>query len=70
MLELLKEIIVDFQERPLITGVPRQVQIKHISGKASIYIGVRRSGKSTFMFQLIQVLTAEYFRIKTANMHA
>ncbi len=59
MLELLKEIIVDFQELPLLTGIPRQVKVKHISGKASIYIGVRRSGKSTFMFQLIQDLLNE-----------
>ena len=56
MIGLLKEIILDFQEVELVTGVPRRVDAKPVNGKATICIGVRRSGKSTFMFQLMQRL--------------
>ena len=56
MFEILKEIILDFQEIDLPTGVTRRVEITPVSGKATVCIGVRRSGKSTFMFQLMQRL--------------
>jgi uncharacterized protein len=56
MVEMLKEIILDFQEVDLPTGVPRRVEVSPLSGKATVCIGVRRSGKSTFMFQLMQKL--------------
>jgi len=36
--------------------VPRQLDVTSLSGKAMVCIGVRRSGKSTFMFQLMQRL--------------
>jgi len=56
MIEIIKSIILDFQESRLETGVPRRLHIKTIPGKASVCIGVRRSGKSTYMFQIIQRL--------------
>lgn len=56
MINILKELILDFQETELITGVPRRLQVTHLAGKATICIGVRRCGKSTFMFQLMQKL--------------
>lgn len=56
MIEILKEIILDFQEIDLPTGVPRRLAIRPVSGKATVCIGVRRSGKSTFMFQLMKKL--------------
>lgn len=56
MIDILKEIILDFQEIDLPTGVPRRVDISPVSGKTTVCIGVRRSGKSTFMFQLMQRL--------------
>lgn len=56
MIDMLKEIILDFQEIDLATGVPRRVDVVPVSGKATVCIGVRRSGKSTFMFQLMQRL--------------
>lgn len=56
MINLIKEIIIDFQDIELITGVPRHVDVKPVAGKATVCIGVRRSGKSTFMFQLMQQL--------------
>lgn len=56
MLKILKEVILDAQEAPLQTGVARRVKIRPVAGKATVCIGVRRSGKSTFMFQLMQRL--------------
>ena len=56
MIDILKELILDFQEIDQQTGVPRRVLISQVSGKATVCIGVRRSGKSTFMFQLMKKL--------------
>jgi predicted AAA+ superfamily ATPase len=56
MLETIKSIILDFQETNLETGVPRRLQIEAVRGKAAVCIGVRRSGKSTYLFQVIQRL--------------
>jgi hypothetical protein len=56
MLETIKSIILDFQETPLETGVPRRLQIETVPGKAAVCIGVRRGGKSTYLFQVIQRL--------------
>ena len=56
MLEMLKEMILDFQEAELTTGVARQLTIQTVPGKATVCIGVRRCGKSVFMSQIIQKL--------------
>ncbi|HPD29066.1 MAG TPA: ATP-binding protein [Phycisphaerae bacterium] len=56
MLETLKTMILDAQEAPLETGVPRRLSMKAVPGKASVCIGVRRSGKSTYLFQIMQRL--------------
>lgn len=56
MLETLKTIIIDFQESNLFTGVPRRQNITVVPGKATVCIGVRRAGKSTFMFQVMKRL--------------
>ena len=56
MVEIVKEIILDSQDVVLHTGTPRHVTIEVLPGKASICMGVRRSGKSTFMHQLIAKL--------------
>jgi len=56
LIETLKSIILDFQEAALETGAPRRLNIKTIPGKATICIGVRRSGKSTYLFQVIKQL--------------
>ena len=56
MMDTLKAMILDFHEAPLETGVPRRVALKAVPRKASVCIGVRRSGKSTFMFQIMQRL--------------
>jgi predicted AAA+ superfamily ATPase len=56
MIETIKSIILDFQEARLEIGVPRRLRIDTVHGKAAVCIGVRRSGKSTYMFQVIQKL--------------
>ncbi len=57
MLDTIRTIILDFQESRPETGVPRRVRFETLRGKAAVCIGVRRSGKSTFMFQLMKRLT-------------
>ena len=56
MLEILKEIILNFHAQKLDCGVPRQIDISTVNGKATVCIGVRRSGKSTLMLQIIERL--------------
>jgi len=56
MLDIIKTLLLDFLEAPLETGVARQVQIEPVPGKATVCVGVRRCGKSTYMFQVIQRL--------------
>ena len=56
MINKLKEIILDFQDVELETGITRRTDVSSVLGKATVCIGVRRCGKSTFMFQLMQHL--------------
>ena len=56
MIETIKSIILDYQEARLETGVPRRLLVESVHGKATVCIGVRRSGKSTYMFQIVQRL--------------
>ncbi len=56
MIEILKSIILDFQEVELETGIPRRLKIRAVPDKATVCIGVRRSGKSTYLFQMIKRL--------------
>jgi len=56
MLDILKEIILDYQGLALETGVPRRIKITSVKGKATICIGVRRCGKSTYLSQIMQKL--------------
>jgi predicted AAA+ superfamily ATPase len=58
MIETLKSIILDFQESRPETGVPRRLRLESVRGKASVCIGVRRSGKSTYLLQIMERLLA------------
>lgn len=42
--EALKSLILDFQEAEPDTGVRRRLRIETVPGKATVCIGVRRSG--------------------------
>lgn len=59
MLETLKEIILDAQEEPFKTGVKRRLHYERVKGKAFICMGVRRSGKSTLLYQIMADLRAK-----------
>lgn len=59
MLNRIKEVIVDFQGIQLNTGVARDMSSIPITGKAGIFIGVRRCGKSTYLFQVIDQLVSK-----------
>jgi predicted AAA+ superfamily ATPase len=56
MIDIIKTMILDSQESPLAPGVTRRLEVNPIRGKATVCIGVRRSGKSTFQQQLMQRL--------------
>ena len=56
LLEILKEIILDFQSEKLETGVKRHLQYDLVRNKAFVCIGVRRCGKSTLLYQIIESL--------------
>ncbi len=56
MKEAFKRIITDFQERKLPPTVPREVQIPLDTGKIVSLVGVRRSGKTSIIYQLIEKL--------------
>lgn len=56
MLEQLKEIILTNQDTDLELGIKRDLAITAIPGKATICMGVRRGGKSTYMRQILHNL--------------
>jgi uncharacterized protein len=56
---LLSFLIADFQSRPLPTVVPRDIHAPMLPGKATTFIGMRRSGKTYAMFDLMNRLLAE-----------
>lgn len=59
MLERLEEMILDFQGQTLETGVPRRLDYETVKKKAFVCIGVRRCGKSTLLYQIIDRLVGE-----------
>lgn len=56
MIEIIKEMILDFQNQPLDTGIRRHLEYQVIEKKALVCIGVRRCGKSTFLYQIVDDL--------------
>ncbi|MCF8108858.1 MAG: ATP-binding protein, partial [Desulfohalobiaceae bacterium] len=59
MIETIKSIILDFQELTLETGTRRRLNVETVPGKATVLMGVRRSGKSTYLFQIMDRLLRE-----------
>ena len=56
MINIIKEMILDYQNQKLFTGVKRHLQYQRVEKKAFVCIGVRRSGKSTFFYQIMDDL--------------
>ncbi len=52
--ELIDRLIADFQERDLPRVTPRDVSLPGLPGKADVVIGMRRSGKTWFLYQQIE----------------
>lgn len=52
----MQEIIVDGQQAALAIGQPRHLRLQAVEGKAAVCIGVRRCGKSTYLYQIMQRL--------------
>jgi len=56
---LLEQLIADFHERPLPTPTHREVELPALSGKIDAVIGMRRTGKTWFLFQAMQRYLAQ-----------
>jgi uncharacterized protein len=54
--EVIKELIVSFQKKDIITNQARDIAIPADTGKIIIVAGVRKSGKTTLFFQTIRNL--------------
>lgn len=50
---VLERLIADFQQRDLPALTPRDVALPALEGKAGAVIGMRRSGRTSFLFQKI-----------------
>ena len=61
MKTLLEEIIADYYEKKLPLGVPREIRLPQVKGRAKTIIGIRRCGKTWFMFQIIRSLLKNGF---------
>ncbi len=51
---LFEQLIADFHARPLPSLTPREVKLPALDGKIDAVIGMRRSGKTWFLFQAMQ----------------
>ena len=49
--ELIDALIADFQERDLPPVTPRDLALPELPGKADVVVGMRRSGKTYFLYQ-------------------
>src|SRR4029079_4016285 len=52
--QILDGLIADFQERELPRVTPRALSLPGLPGKADVVVGMRRSGKTWFLYQQIQ----------------
>lgn len=52
--DLIDALLADFQERELPRVTPRALSLPALPGKADVVIGMRRSGKTWFLYQQIQ----------------
>jgi len=53
---ILDQLIADFAQRPLPELTDRRLDLPHLPGKAHVILGMRRSGKTYYLFQRIRAL--------------
>lgn len=63
-MEVLQRLILDFQESDIAKSTKRNIEVTPVGGKATICVGVRRGGKSTYMLQRIEKLLDSGVSIK------
>lgn len=56
MIEILKRMLLEFQERPIKKYARRNFSFPILEGKATVITGMRRTGKTSFCFQKMQDL--------------
>jgi len=56
--EVIDALIADFQERELPRVTPRGLSLPGLPGKADVVVGMRRSGKTWFLYQQIEARLA------------
>lgn len=56
---VIEALVADFQERELPRVTPRSVSLPSLPGKADVVVGMRRSGKTWFLYQQIGDLLAQ-----------
>jgi uncharacterized protein len=59
MVQLLQQLILDGQDQPHFTGIRRRLSVQVVSNKATVIMGVRRCGKSTFLHQIQNNLSTQ-----------
>jgi predicted AAA+ superfamily ATPase len=56
MREQIEQMVVDFEERQLPEVTPRRLELPSLPGKVDAIVGMRRAGKTYFVFQKIREL--------------
>ena len=64
LFDIIRRSIIDFHNGKRKQIVKRNMTFRDIEGKASVFIGVRRCGKSTLLFQLIDDLVSKKVDMK------
>ena len=59
MENIVQTLIADFQERGLPTLTERSAQLQPLAGKAQTIIGMRRAGKTWFLYQQMADLLSQ-----------
>lgn len=58
-LQIIQDVLLEAQKQDRVTGVARRLAYRFMPGKAFVCIGVRRAGKSTLLYQIIERLLGQ-----------
>ncbi|ETR69143.1 MAG: hypothetical protein OMM_09860 [Candidatus Magnetoglobus multicellularis str. Araruama] len=65
MNSIIEQLIADFQETKLPELIRRNVKIPWLDNKIDTVIGIRRSGKTWFLFQVMSDLLAKGYPVES-----